>query len=218
MFEERLNRTLPGGLNDTQLHTRIMRGLMDLPEKTATNILDDFERTLTSGRSEIRNPAAYLSTVIQRTAQNLEEEKLNPKTMPPALANRLDLLYSRFCNPEELDKRCKEILQEIDLGSAIRAIDELEGNERTSIQNLTGFFMAILQKYMKKSSHAAPVPATLDLEPAPQFMPRDLLFGYGVDEYVPEMPRPADVGARVSISYCCNFMYYVCYINFYRCL
>lgn len=202
MIEERLDRVIPGGLNDSLLHTRILRGIRELPERTANNILDDFERTLSSGRSEIRNPAAYLNTVVLRTVANLEEEKLNPKRMPPALAQRLDLLYSRFCSPEELDRRCKEILLEIDENSALRALDELEGNERNQIQNLCGFFMGILQKYMKKGPAGAlgpPVAVPTEYDPPPPFLPRELLFGYGDDEYIPEMPRAVEVGVRVCI-------------------
>lgn len=200
MIEERLRRALPGGLNESQLHTRILRGMLDLPELTANNILGDFERTLNSGRNEIRNPAAYLSTVIARTAANLEEEKLNPKVVPLALRQRLDLLYSRYCSPEMIDRRCKEILLEIDEGSAIRAIDELEGNDRTQIQNLSGFFIGILQKYMKKANTPMGGPPIAEYDPPPAYMPRELLFGYLEDEYIPEMPRQVDIGARVMYS------------------
>jgi hypothetical protein len=207
LLEERLGRALPGGLNDGTLCARLLRGMHSLPEATAHSILDDFERALT--RNDIRNPAAYLSTAIQRTLATLEEEKANPdKGVPPALALRLQLLYSTFCKPDDIDRRCKEILGELDEANAIRAIDELGGNDRASIKNLSAFFIRILQKYMKPSAGAAahvapPAPAGgggggLDMDPPPAFLPRDLLFGYGDDEYVPEMPRGRGGDVRSS--------------------
>lgn len=192
MLEETLHRLLPGGLNDNTLHKRLIRGIHSLPLDTAQRVLEDFERTLVNTRSEIRNPAAYLNTVIQRTVANLEEEKHNPKAMPVAIAQRLNVLYTRYCNPEEIDSRCKSALAELDERSALRAVDELEGNDRSSVKNLSAFFYGIIQKFLKKPGppNAAGGPPPLqDLDPPPPFLPRELLYGNGNDEYVPEMPR-----------------------------
>ena len=196
MIEEKLNRILPGGLNDSiGLHVRLQRSIHELPEGVANNILDDFERTLTNSKSEIRNPAAYLSTVIQRTANNLAADRLYPKIIPPAIQHRLNLLFSRFCRPEELDRRCKDILLEMSEADALLALDELEFHDRSTIKNISAYFVSVAQKYLKKNiggpGRVSSKEAELhDMLPAPPYMPRDLLFGYGNDEYVPEMTRP----------------------------
>lgn len=216
--EERLNRAVPGGLNDSQLHTRMRRGMLELPEDVAHHLLDDFERTVAIGKTEIRNPAAYISTVVQRTLANLEDTRLNPRVVTPALRDRMDLLYSRFCHPDDIDRRCKEILLEIDEHEAIRALDELEGTDRSEIKSVSAFLMGILQKYIKRgntsgtpkgsargilkppgSSHFNTEWGSLDDSPAPRVMPMDLLFRYGCEdvEYIPEMPRKP----RVSSCY-----------------
>ena len=75
-----------------------------------------------------------------------------------------------------------------------------ESNDRASIKNVGAFFMGILQNFKlvnipitgapdRPTSWIDPPGMPMSLNPPPPILPRDLLFGYGDDEYVPEMPR-----------------------------
>ena len=181
--EDKLGHIL-GGFNDSLLHQKLRKALTQLPPDVVLQLVNDFEGTMRNPKGEIRNPAAYFSTVLQRTITAVEEDRANIRIqLSPVLERRIAQLVDKgFCRSHEIENRCREVMADMGDELALRALAELEQNDRATIKNVGAFFMGILQNIKVAASN-------ISFPPAPPVIPRDLLFGYGDTEYIPEMPR-----------------------------
>ena len=177
-------------------------------------------------RERIQNPVGYLNGVLRRMNDSAEYTPhggpvATGETEPPMgerISNRV-IQKLRFlsedgvCAPEEIDGRCREMLQQLTERGALAAMEEIQRVDRSKILNFGNFFLGVLKKYRWNvfqpppltTAGLAPVPADLDTSQLvpPAAMPVDLLYGYAEDEYIPQMPRVRKLFLRGYVSTAC---------------
>jgi hypothetical protein len=196
-------------IDPTLIDARLRTMLYRIPEDRALHILNDFQRALINNRDSIRNPVAYLMGMAQRV--------LSAKEMPEnsRVKRELDRLFrDGQISPSDIDERCRDMLKHLPEDKAIEALHELEATDVTTLHNIAAFFMGIMKKHTRAGSapkppsnpissdpfrlgnHPPVAPSSArtsfplpDLPPAPKVLPSDLSYGYGDQEYIPEMPR-----------------------------
>ncbi|CAM9951629.1 unnamed protein product [Discosporangium mesarthrocarpum] len=66
--------------------------------------------------------------------------------MSPNIQYRLDHLFQTgFCQPGEIDERCRKFLAEVPEPVAIEAIDEFSTVDRSCIRKVSAYFMVSVQ-------------------------------------------------------------------------
>lgn len=198
-------------IDPTLIDARLRTMLYKIPEERALHILTDFQKALLNNRDSIRNPVAYLMGMAQRV--------LSAKEMPESsrVKRELDRLFREGrISPSDIDERCRDMLKHLPEEKAIEALHELEVTDVSTLHNIAAFFMGIMKKHTRAttapksstssiasdpfrlggSEHSLVEPSSArapfvlqDLPPAPRVMPSDLSYGYGEQEYVPEMPK-----------------------------
>lgn len=197
----------------TLMDERLSRAITRLPENLAIEAMNELHSSLTNGMQRIPNPAGYLFGIVRR----MLDEGLPPESDIPMgeLTNRV-LQKLQFFGPEEIDFRCLEMFKQFPEHEVCVALDELQSLDRSKIMSVSSYIMGILRRYQNKrekrqqnagsrsnvgptaeyqhgSSHTQEV---VDLRSRtmgpPPVIPLELTYGYGDDEYVPEMPRALD--------------------------
>mmetsp|Transcript_9591 Transcript_9591/g.14439 ORF Transcript_9591/g.14439 Transcript_9591/m.14439 type:complete len:438 (+) Transcript_9591:28-1341(+) len=205
-------------LDPAILEPRIKGLLSRLSEDKAMGVLHDFEHTMRTKRETIRNPGGYLVGITQRVvaAADVHENE--------RVIHELERLFREGrIHPDAIDDRCRDMLKHLPEDRALEALHELETTDLSTLKNIPSFFMGLMKKYSRPINHrrqeewdhrggdrinrmdpgagvgySGPGGAPF-LPPPPRVLPLDLMYGFGDQEYVPEMPRMLE-GTRLPLS------------------
>jgi hypothetical protein len=201
-------------IDPSLIDARLRTMLYKIPEERALHILNDFQKALLNNRDSIRNPVAYLMGMAQRV---LSAKEMPENSRVKRELDRL--FRDGRITPSDIDERCRDMLKHLPEDKAIEALHELEATDVSTLHNIAAFFMGIMKKHTRSGSTSKPLSNPIasdpfrlggsggndhsltahsssrpslvlqDLPPAPRVMPSDLTYGYGEQEYVPEMPK-----------------------------
>jgi len=198
---------------------RARRMLGKLPEDSGLEALNEFERALRNSREKIINPSGYLMGVVRRLIESESQGLPSAPDSMNEISFRVSQKMHRMMEDgifteDDIDGRCRDGLKQLSEPEALAALDEVHKVDRSKIANITGYLMGVLRRFRVKKDSAiiahgrerreghmgdpgnmAPPPELLDMMgflPAPPVLPVELTYGYGDDEYIPEMPRPLE--------------------------
>jgi len=144
-----------------------------------------------------------LQDKISAGVMALEDQPMGDEISPRVIQKLQYLSSSGFCTPDEVDDKCRDIFKQLSENGALAAIDELLQVDRSKIGNVSIFMTKVLKKYrgyvvplgaQAQLNYVPPRQYGLDSRhassfTAPSSIPAELLYGYGSEEYSPEMPK-----------------------------
>ena len=139
-----------GKCRPDELDSRCIDQLKTLPESTAIDVVTKFEE---ADLYSINSKAGFFMGIVRRfreqvVAMDPSLTSSNFATLPPALQNKLEALFStRMVSRNELDAKCYMELRGLPEQTAMEVVDKFCESNLGEIRNKTAFFLGILKRY-----------------------------------------------------------------------